>query len=113
MEYTLEDALDMLNDKKVQKENYIEDLINNLSNNEISSLKSTSSLEEIKVKQEKLQQILLKEVRQVQPENYPIPFTSDLRVEAITKAKEEVFNFQELLSNLEKNLSDIQENIVE
>ncbi|CAL1679382.1 unnamed protein product [Lasius platythorax] len=111
MEYTLEDALETLKDKKIEQGKSIEDLINKISNNEVFSLKSSSSLEDIKMKQEKLCQSLLKEIQQVEPEDYPIPRTSDLRVEVMTEMEREISDMQELHNNLKQKLSDIQEDI--
>ncbi|KMQ87550.1 hypothetical protein RF55_13132 [Lasius niger] len=111
MEYTLEDALETLKDKKIEQGKSIEDLINKISNNEVFSLKSSSSLEDIKMKQEKLCQSLLKEIQQVEPEDYPIPRTSDLRVEVMTEMEREISDMQELHNSLKQKLSDIQEDI--
>lgn len=111
MEYTLEDALETLKDRKIEQGKSIEDLINKISNNEVFSLKSSSSLEDIKMKQEKLCQSLLKEIQQVEPEDYPIPRTSDLRVEVMTEMEREISDMQELYSSLKQKLSDIQEDI--
>ncbi|XP_029178772.1 uncharacterized protein LOC114946451 isoform X2 [Nylanderia fulva] len=111
MEYTLEDALDTLMDKKIKQEKNIEDLINKISNNEVFSLKSSSTLEDIKIKQEELYQSLLKEIEQVEPEDYPIPRTSDLRVEVLNEMEKEIYDMQKLHKNLEQKLSDIQEDI--
>lgn len=112
MEYTLEDALETLKDKKIEQEKNLEDLINKISNNEVLSLKSSSSLEDIKIKQEKLCKSLLKEIQQVEPEDYPIPRTSDLRVEVITEMEKEICDMQKLHKSLEQKLSDIKEDIV-
>ncbi|XP_011633678.1 uncharacterized protein LOC105424891 [Pogonomyrmex barbatus] len=111
MEYTLEDAFDTLKDKKAEQKKNIEDLINKISNNEVFSLKSTSSLEDVKKKQNKFYESLKKEIQQVEPEDYPILRTSDIRVEVITEMEAEIHNMQELLSNLQQKLSDIQNDI--
>jgi len=111
MEYTLEDAFETLKDRKAEQEKNIEDLINKISNNEIFALKPSNSLEDVKMKQDKLHQSLRKEIQQMVPEDYPIPRTSDLRVEVMTEMEEEIHNMQELLNSLQKRLSDIQEDI--
>ncbi|KAL6261221.1 hypothetical protein P5V15_008746 [Pogonomyrmex californicus] len=111
MEYTLEDAFDTLKDKKIEQKKNIEDLINKISNNEVFSLKSTSSLEDVKKKQNKFYESLKKEIQQVEPEDYPILRTSDIHVEVITEMEAEIHNMQELLSNLQQKLSDIQNDI--
>ncbi|XP_072762062.1 uncharacterized protein [Anoplolepis gracilipes] len=111
MEYTLEDAFEMLKDKKIEQEKNIEDLINKISNNEIFTLKPSSSLEDVKIKQERLCQSLLKDIQQIKPEDYPILRTSDLRIEVMTEMEEEIRDMQELLNNLKQKLSDIQEDI--
>jgi len=80
MEYTLEDAFETLKDRKAEQEKNIEDLINKISNNEIFALKPSNSLEDVKMKQDKLHQSLRKEIQQMVPKDYPIPRTSDLRV---------------------------------
>lgn len=112
MEYTLEDAFETLKDKKIEQEKKIEDLINKISNNEVFTLKPSSSLEDVKMKQKRLCQSLLKEIQQVEPEDYPILRTSDLRVEVMTEMEEEIRNMQELLNNLKQKLSGIQEDII-
>ncbi|EFN63009.1 hypothetical protein EAG_03095 [Camponotus floridanus] len=113
MEYTLEDAFETLKDKKIEREKNLEDLINKISNNEIFTLKSSnvSSFDDVKLKQEKLYQSLLKEIQQIEPEDYPILRTSDLRVEVITEMEEEICNMQELLNSLKCDFSDIKEDI--
>ncbi|KAM0728876.1 hypothetical protein ACS0PU_004230 [Formica fusca] len=112
MEYTLEDAFETLKDKKIEQEKKIEDLINKISNNEVFTLKQSSSLEDVKMKQKRLCQSLLKEIQQVEPEDYPILRTSDLRVEVMTEMEEEIRNMQELLNSLKQKLSGIQEDII-
>jgi len=111
MEYTLEDAFDTLKDKKAEREKDIEDLTNMIANNQIFSLRSSDSLEDVKMKQNRLRESLLKEIQQVEPENYPIPRTSDLRVEVITELEKEIHDMQKLLGNLEHELAGIQEDI--
>lgn len=112
MEYTLEDAFETLKDKKIEQEKKIEDLINKISNNEVFTLKPSSSLEDVKMKQKRLCQSLLKEIQQVEPEDYPILRTSDLHVEVMTEMEEEIRNMQELLNSLKQKLSGIQEDII-
>jgi len=112
MEYTLQDAFDTLRDKKAQREKDIEDLTNKISNNQIFSLKPSELLENIRKKQDKLRRTLLKEVQQVEPENYPIPRTSDLREEVMTDLEKQIQNMQNLLGHLELELSQIQEDII-
>lgn len=113
MEYTLEDAFETLKDKKIEREKNLEELINKISNNEIFTLKpsNVSSFDDVKMKQEKLHQSLLKEIQQVKPEDYPILRTSDLRVEVMTEMEEEICNMQELLNSLKCDFSDIKEDI--
>jgi len=111
MEYTLEDAFETLKDKKAEQEKNIEDLINKISNNRAFSLNSSNSLEDVRMKQDKLQQSLRKEIQQVEPEDYPILRTSDLRVEVMTEMEAEIHDMQELLNSLQQRLSDIQEDI--
>lgn len=111
MEYTLEDAFETLKDKKVEREKNLEDLTNTISNNEAYALKSTSSAEDVKIKQDRLYQNLLKEIQQVEPQDYPIPRTSDLRMEVMTEMEEEIRDMQQHLSSLEKKLSDVQKDI--
>lgn len=112
MEYTLEDAFETLKDKKAEQEKNIEDLINKISNNRAFTLNSSSSLEDVRMKQDRLQQSLRKEIQQVEPEDYPILRTSDLRVEVMTEMETEIHDMQELLNSLQQKLSDIQEDIV-
>lgn len=112
MEYTLEDAFETLRDKKIEQEKKMEDLINKISNNEVFTLKSLSSLEDVKMKQKRLCQSLLKEIQQIEPEDYPILRTSDLRVEIMAEMEEEIRNMQELLNSLKQKLSGIQEDII-
>lgn len=111
MEYTLEDAFETLKDKKVEQEKNIEDLINKISNNEVFALKSSSSMEDVRMRQDRLHQSLRKEIQQVQPENYPILRTSDLRVEVMTEMETEIRDMQELLNSLQQKLSEIQADI--
>ncbi|EZA55914.1 hypothetical protein DMN91_010633 [Ooceraea biroi] len=111
MEYTLEDAFETLKDKRAEREKNIEDLTNIISNNEAYVLKPSTSLEDVKTKQNRLRESLLREIQQVEPENYPIPRTSDLRVEVMTEMEEEIRDMQKLLDSLERNLSTIQEDI--
>ncbi|XP_070157630.1 uncharacterized protein PF3D7_1120000 [Polyergus mexicanus] len=112
MEYTLEDAFETLKDKKIEQEKKIEDLINKISNNEVFTLKPSSSLEDVKMKQKRLCQSLFKEIQQVEPEDYPILRTSDLRVEVMIEMEEEIRDMQDLLNSLKQKLSDIQEDII-
>lgn len=111
MEYTLEDAFEMLEDKKAEQEKKVEDLINRISNNEVFALKPSNSLEDVRTRQNKLHQSLLQEIKQVEPENYPIPRTSDLRVEVMTELEAEIHDMRELFNNLQGQLSDIKEDI--
>lgn len=111
MEYTLEDAFETLRDKKAEQEKNIEDLINKISNNEIFAVKPSNSLEDVRMRQDRLQKSLQKEIQQVQPENYPILRTSDLRVEVMTEMEAEIRDMQELLNSLQQKLSDIQADI--
>lgn len=112
MEYTLEDAFETLKDKKAEQEKNIEDLINKISNNEVFSLKPSSSLEDVRMRQDRLKQSLRKEIQRVEPEDYPIVRTSDLRVEMMTEMEAEIRDMQELLNNFQQKLSDIQKDIV-
>lgn len=111
MEYTLEDAFETLKDKKVEQEKNMEDLINRISNNEIYSVKPSSSVEDIKMKQNRLYQSLLNEIEQVEFQDYPIPRTCDLRLEVIMEMEEEIQDMRQLLNNLENKLSNIQNDI--
>lgn len=111
MEYTLEDAFETLKDKKEVQERNIEDLINKISNNEVFSLKPSSSLEDVRMRQDKLHQSLQREIQRIEPEDYPILRTSDLRLEVMTEMEEEIHNMQELFNSLQQKLSDIQEDI--
>ncbi|XP_012217140.1 uncharacterized protein [Linepithema humile] len=111
MEYTLEDALVLLQEKKRKQEKSIENFIKILSNNETFSLKTSSSLEDIKMKQKELHQNLLKQIQQIEPKDYPILRTSDSRLELITEIEKDIHDMQELFDNLQQKLSDIQEDI--
>lgn len=112
MEYTLEDAFETLKDKETRRVKDIEDLTNVISNNEVYTLKTSSSSEEVKIKQNRLRQKLLQEIEQVEvPEDYPVPRTSDLRVEVITEMEDEIRDMEKLLGSLEHKLSGIQEDI--
>ncbi|TGZ47741.1 uncharacterized protein [Temnothorax longispinosus] len=112
MEYTLEDAFETLKDKKAEVEKNIEDLISQISNNKIFALKPSSSLEDVRIKQDRLHKSLRKEVEMVEPEDYPILRTSDLRVQVMTEMEAEIRDMQELLNSLQRKLSEIQEDIV-
>ncbi|XP_011172002.1 uncharacterized protein LOC105204573 [Solenopsis invicta] len=112
MEYTLEDALATLKEKKAEQEKSIEDIIKWMSNNEVFALKPTSSLEDVRIKQDRLHQSLRKEIQQVEPENYPILRTSDMRMEVMAEMETEICDMQELLNSLQGKLSDIQEDII-
>lgn len=112
MEYTLEDAFETLKDKKAEQERSIEDLITKISNNEVLSLKPSSSQEDVRMRYDKLHQSLRKEVQRVEPEDYPILRTSDLRLEVMTEMETEIHDMQELLNSMQRKLSDIQEDIV-
>lgn len=111
MEYTLKDAFESLREKKAERQRDIDELTNVISNNEVSALNPSTSLEDVKMKQEKLRDNLLKEIQQVEPEDYPIPRTSDLRVEVINEMEEEINDMQKLLDSHERKLSAIQEDI--
>lgn len=112
MEYTLEDACETLKDKKAEQEKNIEDLINKISNNEVFALKPSSSLEDVRMRQDRLHQSLRKEIQRVEPEDYPILRTSDSRVEVMTEMEAEIRDMKELLNNLQQKFSDIQKDIV-
>lgn len=107
----MEDAFETLKDKKEVQERNIEDLINKISNNEVFSLKPSSSLEDVRMRQDKLHQSLQREIQRIEPEDYPILRTSDLRLEVMTEMEEEIHNMQELFNSLQQKLSDIQEDI--
>jgi len=111
MEYTLEDAFELLVERKKEQEKNIEDLINKLSNNEVFTIKSSSSLDDMRIRQNKLHDSLCKEIRQVDPEDYPILRTSDLRAEMLIELEAEIYDMQKLLDNQQQKLSDIQEDI--
>lgn len=111
MEYTLEDAFESLVERKKEQEKNIEDLINKLSNNEIFTIKSSTSLDDMRIKQNKLHESLRKEIQQVEPKDYPILRTSDLHAEVIIELEAEIHDMQKLLNNLQQKLSDIQEDI--
>jgi hypothetical protein len=112
MEYTLEDAFETLKEKKAEQEKNIEDIITWISNNEVFALKPTSSLEDVRIKQDKLHQSLREEIRQVELEDYPVLRTSDMRMEVMAEMETEICDMQELLNSLQKKLSDIEEDIV-
>ncbi|KAL0106522.1 hypothetical protein PUN28_016312 [Cardiocondyla obscurior] len=111
MEYTLEDAFETLKGKKAELEKNIDDLINKISNNEVFALKPSSSLEDVKMKQDRLQESLRNEIQPVESADYPILRTSALRLEVITEMEVDINNMQELLNSLQQKLSDIQEDI--
>lgn len=111
MEYTLQDVLDALQEIKETQERKVEDLTNIISNNVIHAIKTSSSAEDIRIKNEMLLQRLIKEVKQIQPENYPIPRTSDLHTEVFREMEDEIQDMQEMLKKLEKRLNNIQEDI--
>ncbi|EGI59013.1 PREDICTED: uncharacterized protein LOC105152305 [Acromyrmex echinatior] len=111
MEYTLKDAFELLIERKKEQEKNIEDLINKLSNNEVFTIKSSSSLDDMRIKQNKLHDSLRKEIRQVDPEDYPILRTSDLRAEMLIELEAEIHDMQKLFDNQQQKLSDIQEDI--
>ncbi|XP_011686220.1 PREDICTED: uncharacterized protein LOC105448987 [Wasmannia auropunctata] len=111
MEYTLEDAFETLKDKKAKQEKNIENLINEISNNEVFSLGPSSLPEDVKMRQNRLHQSLREEIQQMQPEDYPILRTSDLHVEVMIEMEAEIHDMQELLNSLQKKLFDIREDI--
>ncbi|XP_020285696.1 uncharacterized protein LOC109855641 isoform X2 [Pseudomyrmex gracilis] len=111
MEYTLNDAYETLKDKRAELEKDLEELIHKISNNEVLTINSSSSGDDVRLRQDQLEQNLLKEIQQMQPENYPIPRTSDLRTEVMKEIEEEIHNMQGLYVSLEERLSDVQENI--
>lgn len=111
MEYTLEDAFALLQEKKTKQEKSIEDLINILSNNETFTLKTSNSLEDVKMKQEELRQNLLEQIQKMEPKDTPILRTSDSRLELMTDMEKDIRDMQELLDNLQQKLSDIEEDI--
>ncbi|KYN11817.1 PREDICTED: uncharacterized protein LOC108767886 [Trachymyrmex cornetzi] len=111
MEYTLEDAFKILVQRKKEQEKNIEDLINKISNNEVFTIKSSSSLNDMRIRQNKLHDSLRKEIQQVDPEDYPILRTSDLRAEMIIELEAEIHDMEKLLDNQQQKLSDIQEDI--
>lgn len=109
MEYSLQDVLDTLKDKKDEQKKNIEDLTNRISNNEVYAVQASSSAEDLKIKREILLQKMITEIRQTQPENYPIPRTCDLHAELFREMEDEIQEMQMVLDKLEKTLSDIQE----
>ncbi|KYN00765.1 PREDICTED: uncharacterized protein LOC108775633 [Cyphomyrmex costatus] len=109
MEYTLEDAFDSLVERQRKIEDTIEDLIDKISNNEVFTVNTP---EEVRIKQNKLHESLCKKIRQVEPEDYPILRTSDLRSEVIIELEAEIHDMQKLYNKLQEKLSDIQEDIV-
>jgi len=111
MEYTLEDAFELLVERNKEQEKNIEDLINKLSNNEVFTIKSSSSLDDMRIRQNKLHDSLRKEIQQMDPEDYPILRTSDLRAEMLIELEAEIHDMQKLLDNQQQKLSDIQEDI--
>lgn len=111
MEYTLEDALALLQKRKTEQEKNIEDLTNILANNETFTLNESTSSEDVKTKQEKLRQILLEEIQQIEFKDNPILRTPDARLEVMTDIEKNIQDMQELLENLQQKLSDIQKDI--
>lgn len=111
MEYTLDDAYETLKGKKAELEKNIEELIHMISNNKVLTITSSSSEEDVTLRQDQLKQNLLKEIEQMQPDDYPIPRTSDLHVEVMREMEEEIHNMQRLHASLQKKLADIQENM--
>lgn len=111
MEYTLDDAYETLKGKKVELEKNIEELIHIISNNKVLTITSSSSEEDVTLRQDQLKQNLLKEIEQMQPDDYPIPRTSDLHVEVMREMEEEIHNMQRLHASLQKKLADIQEDM--
>ncbi|XP_011146565.1 uncharacterized protein LOC105187448 isoform X2 [Harpegnathos saltator] len=111
MEYSLQDTLDTLEDKKDERKKTIEDLTNRISNNEVCAIQASSSTEDLRRKKESILQRLIGEVQQIQPENYTILKTPDSHAEVFREMEDEIQDMQLILNKLEKTLTDIQDDI--
>ncbi|CAK9803355.1 hypothetical protein ANTQUA_LOCUS3683 [Anthophora quadrimaculata] len=111
MEYTLEDAFETLKDTEMEREEIIEKLLTDTLNNGPVALDASCNPEDVRKKQHKLYQSLVKQVFQETPKDYPIPNTSDLHVEVLRQLEEEVENAEQLFDKTETHLSEIIEDI--
>lgn len=108
MEYTLDDAFDTLVEKMNECEKNIEDFTNRISNNEVNAVQATSSREDLRTRGDMLLQKYLKEVLNLQPQDYAVPRTVELHAEVFRDLESEIKDMQFILNKLDKTLLDIQ-----
>ncbi|XP_015601061.1 uncharacterized protein LOC107270503 [Cephus cinctus] len=111
VEFTLEDAYDMINDIKKEREQEIEGLLDAVSNNEVITLRETTTNEVIAKKQQILIESLLKRIQLDVPKDYPIPNTPDLYADLMRKMDDEIQHLQERMHAMTEHLKDIKKNI--
>ncbi|XP_014469635.1 PREDICTED: uncharacterized protein LOC106741803 [Dinoponera quadriceps] len=111
MEYTLQDALGTLKDKKDEQEKNIEELTNIMSNNEVQALQASISNEDLQKKRLRILQSLMTEIQQLQLQDFPVLRTNDMHTEVVKDMENEIQNMHEMLKIFEKTLLDIQEDI--
>lgn len=111
MEYTLNDAFQMLTDAHTERVQEIEDLRSVLSENHSIAFKNTIASYEIRKKQHKFCQNLLNQVLKEKPKDYPVLMTSDLHIEVLKELEEEVQSAKELFQSIEKHLLFIKDDI--
>lgn len=111
MEYTLEDTHEDLIDLQIQMRKEIEDIVNTIQNNDVTALKESTTLEEMKNKQHKMVYNILKNIPKIPPKDYPIPKTIDIRIKTLNDLEKEIFNAQSLLEKTQQQLQSIEKDI--
>ncbi|XP_076300197.1 uncharacterized protein LOC143218711 isoform X2 [Lasioglossum baleicum] len=111
MEFTLEDTVDMLKETRVERLQQIDSLVKEMSEISPSNFNQSDGFDEIRTKQYKMCNSLLKAIVEEKTEDYPIPRTLDLQVEVLRELEEQQRCSKNLRESLKKRLSSIREDI--
>ncbi|XP_043505063.1 uncharacterized protein LOC122526024 [Polistes fuscatus] len=111
MEYTLEDTYEDLTDLQELLCKEIDDLATALETNTISALKKSCTPDEVITKQHTMASSILKYIPRKPPKNYPIPNTTDIRIDTLNDLEKEIVNAESLLNKTQEELQNIEKDI--
>ncbi|XP_011495525.1 PREDICTED: uncharacterized protein LOC105360331 [Ceratosolen solmsi marchali] len=111
IEFTLEDTYEHLKDIKKERELEIQQLMNIIKNNEIRTLDSNITPEEIRYKRAKYVQSLDKYVKLEQPRDLPIVNTADFYTSVLKDLEDEVTTSEELNEAADEEIKELESDI--
>jgi len=111
VEFTLEDAYENLKDIQEDMRQELEDLIHRDSNNEFGTLQQGIRLDEIKARQHKLFNGLLKNLSSQELKDLPLPDTIDLHKTLIQDFTEVIEQMTQVTNSVRNDMAKTKKNI--